>query len=61
MDIKDDEIWFETSQNSEFLSADNVYNITAQKTEDDMTVIELNLITKFLRECHIYGGHRLHC
>ena len=61
MDIKDDEIWFETSQNSEFLSGDNVYNITAKKTEDDMTVMELNLITKFLRQCHIYGRHRLHC
>ena len=41
MDIKDDEIWSETSQKLEFLSADSVYNITAQKTEDDMTVIEL--------------------
>lgn len=37
MDIRDDEIWSETSQNSEFLSADKVCNITAQKTEDDMT------------------------
>ena len=37
MDIRDDEIWSETSQNSEFLSADKVYNITAQNTEDDMT------------------------
>lgn len=37
MDIRDDEIWSETSQNSEFLSADKVYIITAQKTEDDMT------------------------
>lgn len=41
MDLKDDKIWSETSQNSEFLSADKVYNITAQKKEDDMTVIEL--------------------
>ena len=41
MDIKDDEIWSETSQNSVFLSADNVYNITAKKTEDGMTVMEL--------------------
>ena len=40
MDIKDDEVWSETSQNSEFLSADKVYNITAQKTEDDMTLNE---------------------
>lgn len=45
MDIKDDEVWSETSQNSEFLFADNVYNITAQKTEDDMTLIELNEIS----------------
>ena len=41
MDIKDDEIRYETSQNSEFLSEDNVYNTAAQKIEDDMTLVEL--------------------